>query len=80
MEVEIPSRLLEKWAREDEEFRRIRRRCADWDFINKQPPHIKAALIYFIERGDRYVAAQIAGLSLDEFNELRKQAKIPVVI
>ena len=77
----LPSReLLEEWEREDREAREIRRRSADWDFIEKQPPRVRAALEYFIEQGDRYVAARIAGMSLDEFDELRRKAKIPVVV
>ena len=75
-----PKELLEEWEKEDEEARKIRRERADWNFINKQAPHIKAALIYFIEQGDRYVAARIAGLTIDEFDEIRRKAKIPVVI
>ena len=78
------SKLLEAlvgcWEREDEEFREIRRRSADWKFIEEQPPHLRAALIYFIERGDRYVAARIAGLTVEEFDELRRRANIPVVV
>ncbi len=72
--------LLRKWEEEDREAREIRRRSADWDFIRRQPPRVRAALIYFIERGDRYVAAKIAGLTVDEFNEIRMRAKIPVVV
>jgi len=68
---------VEEWEREDEEFREIRRSKADWDFINAQPPNIRAALLYFIEKGDRYVASRIAGLSLDEFDEHRYKARIP---
>jgi hypothetical protein len=71
---------VEEWEREDREFREIRRSKADWEFIKAQPPHIRAALIYFIERGDRYVASRIAGLSLDEFDEIRRRANIPVVV
>jgi hypothetical protein len=71
---------VREWEREDEEFRELRRRSADWEFIERQPPHIRAALLYFIERGDRYVAARIAGLTVDEFDELRRRANIPVVI
>ncbi|ACB07225.1 hypothetical protein [Candidatus Korarchaeum cryptofilum] len=70
----------EEWEREDREFREIRRSKADWEFIKAQPPHIRAALIYFIEKGDRYVASRIAGLSLDEFDEIRRRANIPVVV
>jgi hypothetical protein len=71
---------VEEWEKEDREFREIRRRNADWEFIKAQPPHIRAALLYFIEKGDRYVASRIAGLSLDEFDEIRRRANIPVVV
>jgi PaREP6 domain containing protein len=63
----------EKWARE------LRRKEADWDFINSQSPKIKAALIFYIETGDMRGAAKIAGMSIDQFNELRIKANIPSV-
>ena len=72
--------LLEEWRREDEETREIRRREADWEFIRRQPPRLRLALEAFVECGDLYVASRIAGMSIDEFNELRLKAKIPVVI
>jgi len=72
--------LLEEWAREDEEVRRIRREGADWGFIEKQEPKVREALIYLIERGDRYVAAKIACLTVDEFDEIKIRAKIPMVL
>jgi len=76
----VDEELLRRWALEDEEAREIRRRYANWEFIKNQPPRIRAALEYFIERGDRYVASKIAGVSLEEFDELRRKASIPVVI
>jgi hypothetical protein len=63
----------EKWARE------LRRKEADWNFINSQPLRIRLALEYYIEDGDIYVASKIAGISVDEFNELRIKANIPSV-
>ncbi len=63
----------------EEEAREIRRKRANWKYINKQPPKIREALIYYIEKGDLYVASRIAGLSIEEFNELRKKAGIPNV-
>jgi len=63
----------------EEEARELRRRFADWDFISKQPPKIREALKYYIEKGDLYVAARIAGLTIEEFNELRIKAGIPNV-
>jgi len=63
----------------EEEARRIRRESADWEFINSLPPRQRAALIYYVETGDLYVASRIAGMSMEEFNELRIRAKIPHV-
>ena len=63
----------EKWARE------LRRKEADWDFINSQPLRIKLALEFYIEDGDIYVASKIAEMSVNEFNELRIKANIPSV-
>ena len=68
-----------KWEVLEEEARRIREGEADWEFIEKQPPKIKAALKYYVKEGDLYVASRIAGLKIEEFNELRKKAGIPNV-
>lgn len=59
--------------------REIRRKNADWSYINQQPTKIRQALILFIETGDVYKAAKLAGLTVDEFEELRIKAKIPKV-
>ena len=64
---------------EEEEARRVRREMADWDFIEKQPPRIREALKYYIEQGDIRLAAKLAGLPLEEFRELLRRAKIPVI-
>jgi len=72
--------LLEKWKAEDTEAREVRKRFADWAFIESQPEPIRSALKCFVELGDMYVASRIANMSIDEFNELRKRARIPVVI
>jgi len=47
------------------EAREIRRRVADWSFIERQPPRLKAALVYYIEAGDLYVASRIAGVKIE---------------
>ena len=67
-------------ALEDELERKIRREMADWDFIRRQPPKLRAALELFVETGDPYKAAKLAGLTLDEFEELRARARIPKVV
>ena len=63
-----------EWARS------IRRKMANWDFIEKQPPRIKQALKYLVEDGDLYVASRIAGLTVDEMDELRIKANIPIAV
>jgi len=52
----------------------------DWDAIEKLPPKLKAAVKLFIETGDLYKAAKLAGMTLDEFNELRLRLRIPKVV
>jgi len=71
---------VEKWVEAEKEAREIRKRYADWEFINSLPPKLRAALLYYIETGDLYVASRIAGLSVEEFNELRTRANIPNVV
>ena len=61
------------------EARELRRRYANWQFIQQLPPKLKAALIYYKETGDIYVASRIAGMSVAEFNELRIKARVPSV-
>ncbi len=75
----IVSKSIEEFLEEIEEAKKIRKQYADWNFINSQPPKIKAALMYYVETGDLYVASRIAGLTVEEFNELRIKAKIPNV-
>jgi hypothetical protein len=70
---------LRWWIEYFEEAKRIRRRYADWEFIKSQPPKLRVALEYFIEVGDLYNAAKLAGMSMEEFNELRIRAGIPSV-
>ena len=58
----------------------IRASEADWEEIEKLPPKLKAAVKLYIETGDLYKAAKLAGMTLDEFNQLRLRLKIPVVV
>ena len=71
---------LERWRRLEEEAREVRRREADWGFIEKQPPRLRAALKYYVETGDIRTAARLAGLALEEFRELLRRANVPVVV
>ncbi len=64
---------------EEVEARELRRRYADWRFIEQLPPKLKAALIYYIETGDLRRAQQLSGLDLDNFRELMRRARVPLV-
>ncbi|MEM0041402.1 MAG: hypothetical protein QXH90_08210 [Candidatus Korarchaeum sp.] len=71
---------LEKWRKLEEEARELRRREADWSFIESQPPRIRIALKLYVETGDIRLAARVAELSLEEFRELMRRAKVPLVV
>ncbi|MCC6055731.1 MAG: hypothetical protein LM583_03540 [Desulfurococcaceae archaeon] len=71
---------LEKWRKLEEEAREIRRKEANWSFIESQPPRVKAALIYYIETGDIRTSARLAGMDLEDFRNLLRRASIPVVV
>ncbi|CCC81071.1 hypothetical protein [Thermoproteus tenax] len=64
----------------EEEARELRRRYADWQFIESLSPRLRAALMYYIETGDLRRAQQISGLDLDDFRELMRRAKVPLVL
>jgi len=70
---------LDEWLEYFKEAREIRRKYANWNFIRSQPPKIRIALEYYIETGDLYNAAKLAGMTMDEFNELRIKAGIPSI-
>ena len=44
------------------EARELRRRHADWEFIQRLPPRLRAALIYYIETGTSGGRSGSAGL------------------
>jgi hypothetical protein len=71
---------IEKWKKLEEEARKIRRSEADWNFIESQPPKIRAALKFYVETGDIRLASRIADMSIEEFRELLRSARIPVVV
>jgi hypothetical protein len=71
---------LDKWRRLDEEAREVRRREANWSFIESQPPRLRAALKYYIETGDIRTSAKLGGVDIEDFRELLRKANIPVVV
>jgi len=71
---------VEKWIEAEREAREIRKRHADWKFIESLPPRLRAALLYYIETGDIRRAAFFAGLDLEDFRELMRRANVPLVV
>jgi len=68
---------LPQWYIErEEEARKMRRENADWEFINSLPPRQRAAVLLFIELGALRLAQRISGLSLEEFIELLRRARV----
>lgn len=65
---------------DEEEAKRLRRKCADWEFINGLPPRLREAIKFYIEKGDIRLACKLAGLGIEEFRELLRKAKVPVII
>ena len=70
---------MEFWLGLLEEAREIRRREADWKYIERQPPRLRSALKYYVETGDFRTAARLAGMGLEEFLERAREARIPLV-
>ncbi|PKP55311.1 MAG: hypothetical protein CVT88_04810 [Candidatus Altiarchaeales archaeon HGW-Altiarchaeales-1] len=69
----------EEFKKEIEEDRKIRKESAKWNFIKNQPLRIKKGLEALIESGDLWVASRIAGITLDEMNDIRIRADIPMI-
>jgi hypothetical protein len=68
---------------EDEESaieRDIRRKEADWNFINSLNPRLMWGVKLFIEKGDLRLAQRMSGLDLEDFIEILRNAKVPVFI
>jgi len=64
----------------EEEGRRVRRERADWQFIESLPPRLRAAVKFFIETGDLRLAQLLSGLDYEDFRELLRKAKVPVLL
>ncbi|MEM2221688.1 MAG: hypothetical protein QW438_03160 [Ignisphaera sp.] len=78
--AEVSHEKIKKWIELEEEAKKLRREKANWSFIEKQPPKIRAALKYYIETGDIRRAVYISGIDLEDFRELLRKANIPIVV
>ncbi len=73
-------KVVREYIRRENKAREIRRKCADWNFIEKQPEPIKTALKILIETGDIKLASIVSGLKVGLLDQYRRKAKIPIVL
>ncbi|MGC9051351.1 hypothetical protein [Pyrobaculum sp.] len=64
------------YVEREEEAREMRRREANWGFINSLPPRVRAAVVLFIETGDLRLSQRLSGLGLEEFIEVLREAGV----
>ncbi|MCU7787827.1 hypothetical protein ODS41_07865 [Pyrobaculum sp. 3827-6] len=64
------------YVEREEEAREMRRREANWEFINGLPPRVRAAVVLFIETGDLRLSQRLSGLGLEEFIEVLREAGV----
>lgn len=62
-----------------EEARELRWKHADWAYIESLQPRLRAALVFYIETGDLRRAQWLSGLDLEDFRELMRRARVPLV-
>jgi len=72
--------LVARYREELEWARELRRREADWSYIESRPEPLKTALKLLVETGDLWYAAALTGVDLEELNEERIRARIPLVV
>jgi hypothetical protein len=70
--------IIEELKKREEEARQIRRKQADWNYINTLPPRVKAAVILFIEKGDLRLSQKLSGLDLEDFIETLRKARVRI--
>jgi hypothetical protein len=70
------SDILRELEEREKEVAQMRRQNADWNYINKLPPRVRAAVILFIEKGDLRLSQKLSGLDLEDFIETLRKARV----
>jgi hypothetical protein len=73
-------RLTSALAEELEWARELRRKEADWSYIESRPEPLKTALEKLVETGDLKLVSRLYSIPLEELNEERIKARIPLVV
>jgi len=74
------SKVVGAYLKEWEKARELRRKSADWAYIESRPEPLKTALKLLVETGDMKLVAMMYSLPLDVLNEERLKAGIPLVL
>ena len=72
--------LVGEFRRELERARELRRRSADWSYIESRPEPLRTALKTLVETGDLKLVSQAFSISLDVLNEERIKARIQLTL
>jgi len=71
------SKVIRELEERERKAREVRRKMANWEFIDRQEPKVKAALKFLVETGDLRTASKLAGMNIDELASIAKKANIP---
>jgi len=80
LDVESYLKAVEECAKRMAGGAELRRRNADWAYIESRPEPLRTALKLLVETGDLWYSSKLSGVPLDELNEERKRARIPLVV
>ena len=68
--------VIKELEEREREVREMRRREADWNFINSLQPRVRSAVVLFIETGDLRLAQKLSGLDLEGFIDVLRRARV----
>ena len=80
LDVESYLKAAEEYARRLEEARELRRRSADWAYIESRPEPLKTALKLLVETGDVKLVSALTGVPVEALECERIEARIPRLV
>jgi len=80
LDVEGYLRAAEELARRVAEGAELRRRSADWSYIESRPEPLRTALKLLVETGDVKLVSAVTGISPEALECERIEARIPRLV
>jgi len=80
LDVESYLRAAEELARRVAEGAELRRRSADWAYIESRPEPLRTALKLLVETGDVKLVSAVTGISPETLECERIEARIPRLV